>query len=79
MARLVSSPAYPTISPEARRELEVAAKELLGAAWSRFKHATQLFQANPTAENWRALVYARAGWQVALRVEEAKSTGVDGP
>ncbi len=45
------------------------ASELINALWTNCKDFITLFQANPTAENWRAMKRAYAMFKVAFVAE----------
>ena len=60
----------PTFDPDARRELQASADELLGALWTGYTHASEFYRANPTMERWRDLVRAHTCWKVAHLAEE---------
>ena len=59
-----------TSEPDAQRELQASADELLGALWTGYAHAAEFYRANPTTERWRELVRAYACWKVAFLAEE---------
>ncbi len=61
---------HPTFDPDARRELQTSADELLGALWTSYTHASEFFRANPTTERWRTLVKAYALYRIAFRAED---------
>ena len=64
---------FPLMETEAQRALEEAAQELLDARFTAFKHAADLFERNPTTDNWRTLVWARACYAVAFHAEHGDS------
>jgi hypothetical protein len=66
------TPIYPTVNPEARIAIRKSKEELLERLFSGFKRDSALFDANPTAENWQAMVRSHAKWDVALRAEEKR-------
>ncbi len=63
---------YPTTNPDAQRAFKASADELLDGLLTGCKRAAEIFRANPTQENWRALVQARAAWHVAFQAEDRK-------
>lgn len=66
------NPIYPTVNPEARIAFRKSGEELLEALFTGYKRDSALFDANPTAENWQAMVRSHAKWTVALQAEEER-------
>ncbi len=61
---------FPTINPDARDQFRASADELLNGLLGNYRHSAELFRANPTEDNWRALVQAHTAWRVAFLAEE---------
>ena len=66
------TPIYPTVNPKARVAFRKSREELLEGLFFGFKRDSSLFDANPTAENWQAMVRSHAKWTVALQAEEER-------
>lgn len=63
------TPIYPTVNPEAHIAFRKSGAELLEPLLTGYKRDSALFDANPTAENWQAMVRSHAKWGVAVRAE----------
>ena len=61
---------FPTTNPDAQRSFRASADELLEGCLTGYKHAASIFRANPTQDNWCALVQAHAAWSVAFQAED---------
>ncbi len=61
---------FPTINPDAQNQFRASADELLDGLLGNYRHSAEFFRANPTEDNWRALVQAHAAWRVAFLAEE---------
>ena len=64
---------FPLVETEAKRALEEVAQELLDARFTAFQHAANLYERNPTTDNWRTLIRARACYAVAFHAEHGGS------
>ncbi len=63
---------FPTINPDARDQFRASAGELLNGLLGNYRHTAESYRANPTPQNWRALVQAHTAWRVAFRAEEER-------
>ncbi len=54
---------------QATQELDASASELMKSLYAGYTDAIALFQADPTAENWRAMKRAYAMFKVAFVAE----------
>jgi hypothetical protein len=63
---------WPTVHSDGQRAFKQSANDLLDGLLVGYKHAAEVFRANPTQDNWRALVQAHAAWRVAFQAEDRK-------
>ena len=57
-------------SAPSRNKAQGAANELLFGLLGNYRHSAEFYRANPTPQNWRALVHAHTAWRVAFLAEE---------
>ncbi len=60
---------FATADPEAKQHIQESAEAMFEAREKAFRHASDLYTMNPCGKNWRKLVLAHAGYQVAFRCE----------
>ncbi len=63
---------FPAINPNARDQFRASADELLTGLLGNYRHTAEFYRANPTPQNWHALVQAHAAWRVAFLAEEER-------
>ena len=61
---------FPTICPDAQEQFRASADELLNGLFENYRHTAEFYRANPTSQNWRAIVQAHTAWRVAFLAED---------